>query len=372
MGRTATFQCTATGGPLTYQWKKNGTNVGTNSSTYTTPALVAGDNGAQYTVTVTSAGCGSVTSAAATLTVNVPAAISTQPVSQSICTGSPVTFTVATTGTPPVSYQWKKGGVDISGETNASYTIAAVSAGDAASYTVAVTNTCNTIISNAATLVVSTPTSITTDPVSQVKCTGNSVTFSVAASGGPLTYQWRKGGSNIAGATSASYTIPSIVAGDAGNYDVVVTAAGCNSATSAAASLTVNVTPSITTQPAAQVVCVGNNVTFSIAANGTALGYQWKKGGVDISGATNSTYTISPVSSGDAGNYSVAVSNSCTSVTSANAALTVNAPPSITTPPADQVICAGQSATFSVTAGGTNPTYQWRKNGGNIGRSHFI
>ncbi len=313
VGQTATFSVSASGGPLTYQWKKNGANVGTNSATYTTPALVAGDNGAQYTVTVTSAGCGSVTSAAATLTVNVPAAISTQPASQSICAGSPVTFSVATTGTPPVSYQWKKGGVDILGETNSSYTITSVAAGDAASYTVTVTNTCNTVTSNPATLVVSTPTSITADPVSQVKCTGTSVTFSVAADGGPLTYQWRKGGSNIAGATSASYTIASIAAGDAANYDVVVTAAGCNSATSAAASLTVNVTPSITTQPATQVICAGNNVTFSVAANGTALTFQWKKGGVDIFGATSSTYTISPVSSGDAGNYSVAVSNSCTS-----------------------------------------------------------
>ena len=193
------------------------------------------------------------------------------------------------------------------------------------------------------------------------------MTFSVVASGGPLTYQWRKGGSNITGATSASFTIPSVAAGDAANYDVVVTAAGCNSATSAAASLTVNVTPSITTQPATQVICAGNNVTFSVAANGTALTFQWKKGGVDIFGATSSTYTISPVSSGDAGNYSVVVSNSCTSVTSANAALTVNTPPLITTPPADQAICAGQSVTFSVTAGGTNPTYQWRKNGVNIG-----
>ena len=98
VGQTATFSVSASGGPLTYQWKKNGANVGTNSATYTTPALVAGDNGAQYTVTVTSAGCGSVTSAAATLTVNVPAAISTQPASQSICAGSPVTFSVATTG----------------------------------------------------------------------------------------------------------------------------------------------------------------------------------------------------------------------------------------------------------------------------------
>ena len=79
---------------------------------------------------------------------------------------------------------------------------------------------------------------ITTQPANQTACVGSPATFSVVASGAGLTYQWRKNGSNIAGATAASYTIPSVVAGDAGNYDVVVTS-GC-SVTSNTASLTVN------------------------------------------------------------------------------------------------------------------------------------
>ncbi len=365
-GQTASFSVMATGGPLTYQWQKNGSNISGATANYTTPALVPGDNNATYRVIVTSAGCGSVTSTAATLTVNTPASITTQPVSQSTCAGSPVTFSVATTGTPPLSYQWKKGGVDISGETNATYSIASVAAGDAASYTVAITNVCNSVTSTAATLNVGTAAAITTDPLSQTKCTGGSVTFNVAASGGPLTYQWRKNGSNISGANSSSFSIPTIVAGDAANYDVVVTSSACNSVTSAIAVLTVNVTPSITTPPATQTICLGNPVTFNVTANGTALTYQWKKGGVNISGETNPSFTIASVSASDAANYSVAVTNSCNSLTSANAALAVNTPASISTPPVDQTVCAGQSVTFSVNAAGTSPTYQWRKGGVNI------
>jgi hypothetical protein len=84
-----------------------------------------------------------------------------------------------------------------------------------------------------------TPPSITSHPQSQTKIVGQSVTFSVTASGSPpLSYQWRKNGQNINGATSSSYTISSVTTADAGNYDCVVTNA-CGSVTSNSATLTV-------------------------------------------------------------------------------------------------------------------------------------
>src|SRR5260221_10402095 len=81
------------------------------------------------------------------------------------------------------------------------------------------------------------------------RCAGQSISFNVTASGtGPFNYQWRKGGANLSGATNASYTMASVTAGDAGNYDVVVTGA-CGPATSTAATLTLNSTTAISTQP---------------------------------------------------------------------------------------------------------------------------
>src|SRR5260221_13061736 len=72
------------------------------------------------------------------------------------------------------------------------------------------------------------------------RCAGQSISFNVTASGtGPFNYQWRKGGANLNGATNTSYTMASVTAGDAGNYDVVVTGA-CGRAASTAATLTVN------------------------------------------------------------------------------------------------------------------------------------
>ena len=83
--------------PPLYRSKKNGTNVGTNSNTYTTPATVIGDNGAVYTVVVSNVTTTTVTSSNAVLTVNaasVPPSITTQPTDQSATLGSTATFTV--------------------------------------------------------------------------------------------------------------------------------------------------------------------------------------------------------------------------------------------------------------------------------------
>lgn len=86
-------------------------------------------------------------------------------------------------------------------------------------------------------------TSIAMQPVSQTLCLGATASFSVAASGtGPFTYQWRKNGSNIPGAINNSFSVASVVAGDAGSYDVVVTGA-CGSVNSSIANLSVNLPP---------------------------------------------------------------------------------------------------------------------------------
>src|SRR5205823_372476 len=93
--------------------------------------------------------------------------------------------------------------------------------------------------------------------------------------------------------------------------------------TSANATLTVNVPPTITTQPASQTVAQGANATFSVVATGTGLTYQWTFNGANISGATTSSYTKSNAQAADQGNYAVVVTNAGGSVTSANASLTV-------------------------------------------------
>ena len=211
--------------------------------------------------------------------------------------------------------------------------------------------------------------SISSQPASQTVDAGQTATFSVAATGtGSISYQWRKDGNDIAGATQSSY---SFAATSIDNDTVFAVAVSNASGTllSNNASLWVLSAPAIRSQPAARTVTAGQTATFTVEATGTApLRYQWKKNGTDISGATSSTYTTPGASLGDSGaQYSVVVSNAVNTVTSNEARLTVSLAaekPTIHSQPANQTVAAGQTATFWVTASGTAPfTYQWKKNG---------
>jgi hypothetical protein len=311
------------------------------------------------TVTVTATSPG-LTSGAASFTVQavpsfLPAAtapaIIIQPASTAVTSGQPATFSVTATGTAPMTFQWSKNGAAISGATAASYTTpATASADNNAQFTVKVTNSLGSVTSSAATLSVVAPAAvaITTQPAGQTAYVGQTATFSVVATGSPaLTYQWRKGGTAIAGATGSSYTTPVLAAADNGaSYTVVVTNP-VNSVTSAAAALTVNpaVAPTITQQPASVSVRAGDPASFSVAASGTSpFTYQWQVNGVNIIGANGSSYTIAQVQSGDAGKYTVVVTNAAGSVASAAATLTI-APPGTN-------LALNQPATASSTQGG--------------------
>jgi hypothetical protein len=309
----------------------------------------------------------------------VAPSVTSQPISQSILTGQTATFSVTASGTAPLSYQWKKNGVAITGATSASYTTPAETNADSgAQFSAAVSNSAGTATSNNAVLTVTTNPvgpSITTQPSNQTIFANLTATFSVLANGtSPLSYQWRKNGVAIPGATSTSYTTPAETTSDSGSLFSVVVSNSVGSVTSNNASLTVNpdpVAPSITGQPASQTITAGQTATFSVTASGTApLSYQWQKNGAAIGGATSSSYTTPAEIMADNGaQFSVVVSNSAGTATSNNAVLTVNAvAPSITAQPANRTITAGQTAAFSVTASGTAPlSYQWQKNGSAIG-----
>ena len=373
-GQTATFSVIASGTvPLSYQWQKNGAAIGgAISSSYTTPAEITADNGAQFTVVISNA-AGTIASNAATLTVNpdpVAPSITAQPASQTINAGQTATFSVTATGTAPLSYQWQRNSAAINGATSSSYTTPAEAASDnGAQFSVVVSNSAGTVTSNAAILTVNAPPAVTAQPVNQTVAVGQTATFSVTATGtAPLSYQWRKNGANISGATASAYTTPATASTDNGAQFSVVISNAAGSVTSNSATLTVNVPPSITTQPSSVAITAGQTATFSVTATGTApLSYQWSQNGTAISGATSSSYTTpTETTSASGAQFTVVVSNSVGNVTSNAATLTVNAAPvapSITTQPSSVTITSGQTATFSVTATGTAPlTYQWQKN----------
>ncbi|WP_284645292.1 immunoglobulin domain-containing protein [Paenibacillus silviterrae] len=403
-GQNATFSVTANGDtPLSYQWKKDsnvltdsGNISGATTATLSITNAQLSDAGS-YTAVVTNA-AGNTESNAATLTVNpapMAPSITSQPNAATVTAGQTATFSVTANGDTPLSYQWKKDGNaltdggNISGATTATLSITNAQSSDAGSYTAVVTNAAGNTESNAATLTVNpapVAPSITSQPNAATVTAGQTATFSVTANGDtPLSYQWKKDGNaltdggNISGATTATLSITNAQSSDAGSYTAVVTNAAGNTESNAA-TLTVNpapVAPSITGQPNAATVTAGQTATFSVTANGdTPLSYQWKKDGNaltdggNISGATTATLSITNAQSGDAGSYTVVVTNAAGNAESNAATLTVNAltnaaTPSIGTQPADRTVNVGGSAPLSVTAtvsdGGTM-SYQWYSN----------
>jgi hypothetical protein len=337
VGKTATFTVTANGtAPLTYQWMKGSTNVGTNSASYTTPATTSSDNGDKFSVTIMNS-FGSVTSSTASLTVtaaDTKPAITTEPASVTVSAGQTATFTVTATGTAPLMYQWMQGTTNV-GTNSASYTTPATTSGNnGEKFSVTVSNSAGSVMSSAATLTVTaaaTKPSITTQPANVTVNAGQTATFSVVATGtAPLTYQWLQGTTKV-GTNSASYTTPATTSGNNGEKFSVTVSNSAGSTTSSMATLTVNTPatkPSITTQPSNVTVTVGQTATFTVVANGTApLSYQWTQAGANV-GTNSASYTTPATKLTDNGAaIQVTVSNSVGSTPSNTVTLTVNSAP---------------------------------------------
>ena len=232
VGSPVSFMVGASGfGPLTYQWLVNGTPVPSATSATLTIQHVQNSDAGTYSVVVSNP-AGSEASIGAVLTV-FPVAFAPifqyQPSATSVTAGGTATLIVGVVGSPPITYQWSKGGVAIPGATSPSLTFVGATAADAGVYTVVISDGAGQVTTTGAALAVAPAggapviMSIQLQPVPVSTTVGGVATFSVAVTGdSSVTYQWRKNQSPIPGATGASFTIFDVQASDAGTYDVEV------------------------------------------------------------------------------------------------------------------------------------------------------
>ncbi|MBU0618308.1 MAG: hypothetical protein KKI02_11360 [Planctomycetes bacterium] len=299
---------------LTYQWYRDDLELpGASGSEYTIAEMSADDVG-DYHVVINS-DCGSAASTSATITLDPGATIQADggPFNVDACVGGQAEFWVTVEGAG-WTYQWRKNAQDIEGATNDTYLISVVELSDAGVYDVVVGETCS-VTSNPATLAVySGGVTITEQPASIDACSGETVVFSVVATGA-TGYQWRKDDADIPDATEASYTIDPVGAEHTGDYSVVVSNP-CDSVVSDYATLIVDQPFQFTTQPQDEDLCWAETCVLSVEVDQANVEYQWRKDGWDLPGATGDTFVIEAVEPNDAGTYDVVVSNACATLVS--------------------------------------------------------
>jgi hypothetical protein len=385
-GQTGSFSVTATGGGLSYQWQSSPdgttwTNI--TGATGTTLSFTAGSGvyltGAKFHCNAINS-CGTVPSSSATLCVS--ASITTQPSNQTVPSGQAGSFTIAATNA--VSYQWQSSPdgttwTNIAGATGTTLSFTAGSgiyvAG--ARFRCNVTNSCATVTSNTAILSISCSLpAITQHPLSQTIPSGQASSFSVTATGGGLTYQWQYSYDGIAWPTltGETGTTLSFTAGS-GNYQNAVkihcsVTNSCGTVASNAATLTV-CTPPSTSDPLDKGVLVGQTASFIVNVGQGSPSFQWEHstdGGSTWSDVTTGTgydtanYTTAPTVQTDNGTrFRCKLYNTCDTITSGSALLTVCTPCAITANPSGLSVQNGTPVSFSVTATGSGSIgYQWQ------------
>lgn len=309
-----------------------------------------------------------------TVTVLVPPVVISQPQGAIVSAGVPANLTVAASGTVPLRYQWAFEATPIASATNSMLVLSNPQASNEGYYQVTISNLVGATSSLPVMLrVVPAAPSILAGPASITVSAGSNAIFSVTAAGSaPIWYQWLYNSTPISGATGSQFVVTDAQAGTVGSYQVVVSNS-LGAATSPAATLSVlPAKPVFTLQPPSAWLPMGCTFTLQCLASGTEpLAYQWRRNGTNLTGATQSSLTLSNVNTGDNGSYTVVATNTFGVTTSAVAYVTVYgsppASPTFTQQPTSIEVLQGSSVTFNSLATGTAPvSYQWCFYGTNL------
>ncbi|MEI6715084.1 MAG: autotransporter-associated beta strand repeat-containing protein, partial [Verrucomicrobiota bacterium] len=372
----------AAGGPLAYQWRKDGALVlsGGTSSVYGIPNVQQDSTGV-YDV-ILKAGGAEVLSQGATLKVLAPVVVDTAffaKQARALNPGQRLDLAVAASGTEPLGFQWYKNGNEILGAISPTYSVPAVSALDAGTYSVLVKNVVNVggVTSGGVSVVVNAapPAGVVTAVVSSgtvgAVVPGATVTLSANVPAGTdtayLKYQWRRNRVLIDGATGNTLPLGTVNSlAQEGYYDVVLINtvdrtewAGVQVALSQRPVYLVSDLNPITVLAGSALKWNG----FVAGPSDQTLTYVWKRGATVVPGANTNTLTIPSVSLADAGTYTVTASNGFSSVISRPVTLSVIAPANITNQPVGGVFNPGTRAVFTVGATGRDLKYQWLRGG---------
>jgi hypothetical protein len=208
---------------LQYTWLHNGQVVAGAGGRTLTVTNVALTNAGSYQVYLANA-LGLAVSDVATLTMIERPALTREPQDLMVAAGTTPLLSVAADSVVPAGYQWRREGAALSGETNATLTLTNVGLADAGSFDVVVTNLAGGVTSRLAAVVVAVSPGFTLEPFAQTQSVGGLVTLTSAVAGsGPFTYQWRRNGAVLTGATNQFLTLTNLSRSQEGYYSIAVT-----------------------------------------------------------------------------------------------------------------------------------------------------
>lgn len=319
-GTSVTFTATPTNGGTTptYQWRRNNTNVGTNSPTWTTTTLNFGD---VITCRMTSSISGALNNPATSNAITTN--ILTAPATPVVTATGPTTYcsganacSLSTPAVSGLSYQWiRSTSTVISGATTTTYVPNLTTSN---TYKVRATNSVGCSKTSATTSITVLPlpaaTVTVTGPTSF--CSGQNLCTLTANSGTGLSYQWFRGTTVVSGATNIS-VVPTVTSTQ---WKVRVTDANACTKLSSNTSITVFSNPTATVTPLGPTTfCNGDSVVLQ-ASPTSGLTYQWQRNSTNITGATGGTYAAKQT-----GSFRVRVTNTngCTG-NSPTVSVTVN------------------------------------------------
>ena len=389
-GSSVTFTATPANGGAgpTYQWQVNGTNSGT-GATFTSAAL--NDNDIVTVILTSNATCATpptATSAAITMDVSttvVPTISIAAAPSNSICSGTNVTFTPVTSGggsTP--TYQWTLNGVNAGN--NATFSSATLNDNDvievvmtsSSSCANPLTGTSNSVMMDVTQVV--TPSVAIADSPSGTQCAGTNITVTPTPvnPGGSPAYEWFVNG--VSSGNGVVYSSSSFNDGDIISVTLTSNAACATPTTANSNSITIAIdpvlNPSVTVAAVPSgAICAGTNVTFTATPTdaGANPTYQWTVNGANA--GTGATFSSTTLNDNDIVAVTLTSTVACANPTSANSAPVVMDVNIYVTPTVSIVaspsgpICDGATVTYTATGanGGTAPVYVWQINGTNTG-----
>lgn len=372
-GKSANFTVVATGIYSSYQWRKDGTDLGgATNATYSLTDVQTNQAGS-YTVVVSNI-VGSVTSAPpAVLTVNVAAPSATiilEGGHTPTTVGSSLTLCSSLSGVPLPTRQWQFNGTNLPAQTNLCLYLSNLQTNQSGGYTIVASNIAGVVTSAVAEITILEPVPVLAYFSSLLPfLVGDYRNLSAEVSlPEPATLQWRFHGTNLVDATNLVLFLSPVQLGDAGEYSVVATTIS-GVYTSPPIVLTVYyVPPSSAIVHGSPSALVGEDVSLWASFAGSPAFVQWRFNGTNLAGETNRTLALLAVTTNQAGQYSFTATSPAGSTTSSVVTITVNyQPPIFSAHPASQSVVEGTTARFNAYApAGPPPVYFLELNGTNV------